>query len=132
MPDWHNFGGNGFTVEDLGRPVNFLLPEKKLQMMINGETVEAILHNFLIGGFGAYTSAKVPSFGFWKDKNKAVIVDECREYEVSFCRDREKVRIPILMAKLAEIALSIGERCIYFKSGQYSCLIRPTDCKKEV
>ncbi len=125
---WREFAGRGYTLEDLGRPAIFLLPIKKLhQSLGRGETIESDLHRFLIEHFGAYTSATIPSFGFWKSIDRVTISDECREYEVSFFG---KTKVPVLIKKLAEIAEIIGEECIYLKAGQYTCLIYPRKTKK--
>lgn len=125
---WREFTGKGYILEDLGRPAIFLLPIKKLcQKLECGTTVEVDLHRFLIQNFGAYTSATIPSFGFWKTIDHAIISDECREYEVSFFG---KAKIPILIKKLAEIAGFIKEECIYLKAGQYTCLVYSQKTKK--
>ncbi len=119
---WTSLHGEGYTVEDLGRPAVFLIPAKKLKQLIGNVTVEEDLHRFLIENFGAYTSSTIPSFGFWRDIKKAAISDECREYEVSFLG---KDRIPLLLKKLATVAALIGEECIYVKAGQYAGLVHP-------
>lgn len=82
-------------------------------------SVEDVLHEFLIKEFGGYTSTIIPYFGVWRDEEETSY-DECRRYEVSFVGQE---RIPILLAKLAEIAKIIEEECIYFQAGQYSCLV---------
>lgn len=119
---WIGFEGESYHLENLGRPAIFLLPVKKLRKKLKGVSVELLIHRFLIAKFGSYTSSTIPSFGVWKNAKKAIISDECRQYEVSFVG---KERIPILVQKLAEIAGRIGEDCIYFKAGQYSCLVYP-------
>ncbi|MDA2922393.1 hypothetical protein MYX07_03965 [Patescibacteria group bacterium AH-259-L07] len=119
---WKPFEGQEYVIEDLGRPAIFLLPIRKLKILIEGTTVKEHLHRFLIKNFGAYTTSTIPGFGFWKDVQKATISDECREYEVSFLG---KERIPTLLKKLAEIACTIREECVYVKAGQYSCLVYP-------
>ncbi len=123
---WKSLARKDYIIEDLGRPAIFLLPIKKLQQKIGDITVEEELRRFLIEHFGAYTSSTIPSFGFWKDIGDATISDECREYEVSFLG---KERIPVLLKKLAEIAAIIEEECIYVKTGQYSCLVYPSQRK---
>lgn len=119
---WEGLEGENYRLEDLGRPAIFLLPIKKLQKRVGNVTIEQVLHRFLIEQFGAYTSSTIPSFGVWKNTERAVISDECRQYEVSFVG---KERIPVLAKKLAEIAKLIKEECIYLKAGQYSCLVYP-------
>jgi len=119
---WRRFRSRNYTLKDLGRPAIFLLPTGKLRIKIGNLSVGEHLHRFLIKNFGAYTSSTIPSFGFWKSTKEAAIQDECREYEVSFLG---KEKIPVLIDKLAEIALVIGEECIYLKAGQYACLIYP-------
>ncbi len=119
---WTSLSGEGYRLEDLGRPAIFLIPTKKLKIKIGEVTVEDGLHGFLTQNFGAYTSSTVPSFGFWKSSGEAVIFDECREYEVSFLG---KEKLPFLLKKLAEIAIIINEDCLYIKAGQYSALLYP-------
>lgn len=119
---WAGLRGEGFRLENLGRPAVFLLPSHKLRMDNgNGSTVGDVLHAFLTQHFGAYTCTTVPYFGFWHGKSGANY-DECRLYEVSFVGPE---RIPLLLAELARIAKLIGEECIYFKAGQYACLVYP-------
>jgi len=120
---WLGLEGDTYRIENLGRPGIFLLPSHKLRQEMEGTTVEDHLHNFLIENFGAFTTTMVPYFGFWHSTgNKRIDYDECRQYEVSF--DGKKL-IPVLLAKLAEIARVIDEECIYVKAGQYSALIYP-------
>jgi hypothetical protein len=120
---WKEFMGDArYRLQDLGRPACFLIPVKKLQRKLQGETVEKRLHRFLVTHFEAYTSALIPSFGIWKDVGQEMVLDKCRQYKVSF---EGKDRIPLLMAELAEIATLVGEDCIYFEAGQYACLINP-------
>lgn len=119
---WTSLEGDGYRLENLGRPAVFLLPSHKLQMNDGaGATIKDALRTFLINEFGAFTCTQLPYFGFWRGASNASY-DECLMYEVSFVG---KQRIPILAAKLAEIAKIIGEDCIYFKAGQYSCLVYP-------
>ena len=89
---------------------------------MDGATAEENLHQFLSKEFGAFTTTTVPYFGFWRSAGLRITYDECRLYEVSFVG---KERMPLLLTKLAEIARIIGEECIYFKAGQYTCLVRP-------
>lgn len=118
---WHSLGGDGYTIKDLGRPAIFLIPVKKLKLKAGDLTVEEYLHKFLTENFCAYTC--IPSFGFYKSAEGAIIFDECRQYEVSMLG---KERIPILLKKLADVAKIIGEECIYVKAGQYSGLLYPS------
>ncbi len=119
---WSSLVSDDYVVEDLGRPAIFLLPVNKLKLSTGVMTIEEDLHRFLIENFGAYTTSTIPNFGFWRDAGKAVISDECREYEVSIS-GRE--RVPTLLRKLAEIADKIKEECIYVKAGQYAALVYP-------
>ncbi|MBI2640042.1 MAG: hypothetical protein HYW90_04120 [Candidatus Sungbacteria bacterium] len=117
LEKWQQFTGASYKLHNLGRPAVFLLPSKKLRGRVEKE-----LHAFLIKHFEAYTTTLIPSFGFWRDRRKSIIYDECRQYEVSFVG---KEKIPLLLKKLAGIAGRINEECIYFKAGQYTCLIAP-------
>ncbi len=124
MPEnkWEGLEGAGCRLVNLGRPAVFLLPSHKLRTDDGtGRTVGNTLHAFLVERFGAYTCTTVPYFGFWHGKSGANY-DECRLYEVSF---DGKEHIRTLTAKLAEVARIIGEECIYFKAGQYACLVYP-------
>lgn len=111
-----------YKIQDLGRPAVFLLPSHKLRIKISGKTVENELNDFLMENFGAFTTTKLPYFGLWRNDDKEVIYDECVQYEVSFAG---KEHIPLLLSKLASIAATINEECIYFKAGQYACLVKP-------
>ncbi len=128
---WLGLGGETYEIEDLGRSAIFLLPLNKLGIMVGGETIEKNLHRFLdekFGAFTAMTSSKAamtimgPCFGFWRNSLAELVYDECRLYEVSFAG---KERIPLLLEKLTEVMRAIGEKCIYFKAGQYACLVYP-------
>lgn len=119
---WSGFSSKDYLIKNLGRPAIFLLPTKKLNKELGGETVKNNLHRFLIKNFGSYTTSVVPQFGFWKKAKKSTVVDECHEYEVSFLG---KNRIPLLIKKLSEIASATKEECVYLKAGQYSCLVYP-------
>ena|SRR3989338_7786853 len=120
---WRSLSSKEYILVDLGRPAVFLLPVRKLKKRVSRDkTLEEDLHQFIIRNFGAYTTSVIPSFGVWKKEKRAVISDECREYEVSFLG---KEKIPLLLKKLAEIATFIGEECIYVKAGQYSALVYP-------
>ena len=99
----------------------FFIPVRKLKGA-RGNKIRQDLHLFLITRFGAYSASLVPSFGFWRDASKAMVTDECTVFEVSF---DGKEKIPILVKKLAELALETKEDCIYLKAGQYSCLVYP-------
>ena len=120
---WQSFKNERiYRIKDLGRPAIFLLPLNKLKKKIKGITIENRLHGFLLNNFDSYTTSVVPNFGFWRNDSKKIVHDKCREYEVSFSG---KKNMPILLAELSEISGLIGEECVYFKAGQYSCLIFP-------
>ena len=120
---WKQFrDSKNYHLVNLGRPAIFLLPSKKLNRKFNGTTVKEYLRNFLINNFGAYTSSLISNFGVWKNGKKMIVYDECQEYEVSFVG---KEKIPLLLKKITEICLAIEEDCIYFKAGQYACLLYP-------
>ena len=120
---WQSLQGDGYLLEDLGRPAVFLLPSYKLKKLTaSGKSAEEDLHTFIKEHFGSFTTTLVPYFGFWKTDDLRLEYDECRLYEISFLG---KNRIPALLKKLAEIATLIGEECIYFKAGQYACLVYP-------
>lgn len=112
-----------YKIVDLGRPAIFKIPTKKLKKKNQrGEILKESLEKFLAGTFGAYSLSPIPGyFGVWVDGER-VIYDICTEYEVSFLG---KEKIPALLEKLAKTSKDIGEVCIYFKAGQYACLVYP-------
>jgi hypothetical protein len=117
---WRTFKNSHYRLLNLGRPAVFLLPIKKLQTRI-GKKAKADLHVFLIENFTAYTITAY-SIGVWKDSGGSPVQDKCQMYEVSFTG---RNRIPMLLQKLAKLAKILNEECIYFKAGQYSCLVYP-------
>ena len=120
---WEAFKDNKYyKLKDLGRPAIFLLPAKKLKRKVNGISIDKSLNEFILKNFGAYTTSLLPSFGFWRNDKKKIVYDKCLEYEVSFAG---KEKIPLLLRKIAEVAAAIDEECIYFKAGQYTCLVFP-------
>lgn len=119
---WKSLTHKKYKIINLGRPAIFLLPSHKLQRKFKNTTIENDLHEFLMKNYSAFHYSPLSSSGFYIDGNSQVIYDECRKYEVSFMG---KEKIPILMEKLAMIAKLINEDCIYFKAGQYTCLIYP-------
>ncbi len=119
---WSGFGSDRYRLQNLGRPAVFLVPLKKLAFKIGDETVEDQLHRFLIKQFGAFTTSAIPGYGVYTDPEQKVVLDESREYKVSF---NGKERIPLLIDELARIAALVGEDCIYLEAGQYACLVYP-------
>ncbi len=123
MPSkWDEFASSEYEIVDLGRPAIFLIPSDKLQIMAGKLTVEEDLHRFIDENFGAHTDSIVPHFGIWRDKDRKIIFDKCTKFEVSFLG---KDKIALLLRKLAQIAKLIAEECLYFKAGQYACLVYP-------
>ncbi|MEA3249383.1 MAG: hypothetical protein U9Q03_03435 [Patescibacteria group bacterium] len=116
--------GPGYRIEDLGRPAVFCLPEDKLTWRIEGRSINDMLVEFLAAEFGGFSCDTRQQFGVWRDGREIVHYDTCIVFEVSFVG---KERIPKLASILGLIAKGIGEKCIYFKAGQYSALIWPTD-----
>ena len=104
-----------YIIEDLGRPAVFLLPT--LSVSLKRE-----LEKFITENFRGFTCFSGTSYGIYKDGFEIVHYDRCDLYEISFA---EKEKMPNLLKKLAEIAKIIGEKCVYFKAGQYSCLVYP-------
>lgn len=123
---WSGFKSRKYRLVDLGRPAVFLLPEWKLApdstWKLGDRTVAEDLDDFLVKNFGAFTRTTVTNFGVWMDGKQVLVLDSCRQYEVSFLG---KERIPLILAKLAQVARALQEECIYFKAGQYACLIYP-------
>lgn len=119
---WDQFRSPEYHLADLGRPATFLLPFRVLKKRVEGETIQDILHAFLVENFHAYTTTQHPHFGIWKDDSRALVGDSSQQYEVSFVG---KERIPLLLEKLAWIARVTGEECIYVKAGQYAALVYP-------
>lgn len=123
---WQKFAGEGYRVQNLGRPAIFFIPSKKLGIKDGKKTVEDRLNGFLQKEFGAFTISTAPYFGAWNN-GKSISRDECRLYEVSFVG---KKRIELLFNFLAKFARKIDEECIYFKAGEDTCLVYPTPSKK--
>lgn len=121
MGKWEEFEkGTHYRIVDLGRPAIFFIPAKKLGKKIGKKTIRKESHEFLVRNFSAYTTSKVPSIGFYRGTGKKFVSDACVIYEVSFLG---KHQIPLLLEKLAWIAETTGEECIYLKTGQYTCLV---------
>ena len=117
-----------YEIVDLGRAATFFLPIRCLFKEVDGKTVESILHEFLSEWFGGVTRfATVPSVGIWRNAQEVMVLDECRPYKVAFLGKRH---LPSLMAELARICELVGEDCVYFEAGQYTCLIYPPRSKK--
>lgn len=121
-----------YHIEDLGRPAIFLIPKKKLDLKVvwpsssvNGGSYTAdcrwFIEKFLAEHFGAFTVTEAPVFGIWNN-GKMTAHDTCAQYEVSFVG---KEKVPMIMQMLAFVAKQIGEESIYFKAGQYACLVYP-------
>jgi len=107
----------------LGRMAVFLLPSLKLKRtMKDGWTVEERIGKHLIDEYGGYTSSAGNTFGYWKDEAGEVGYSEHRVFTVSF---EGKERIASLEQFLAEIAVELGEKCIYLETGEDSWLIYP-------
>lgn len=125
---WEGLGSQEYTLLDLGRPAVFFLPRQKLETrMPNGRSISEELEKFLTDEFGGFTmlggTGEILEFkGFWRDGTHRIVYDECVICEVSFVG---KERIPMLLRKLAEIAIVANEECIYFKAGQYTSLVLP-------
>ena len=123
MPNkWEGLDTEKFWFEDLGRSAIFLIPVAKLQIAMDGKTVEKSLFEFLVVQFGAFTYSTVSNFGVWVDGKQVLVYDECRLYDVAFVG---KERIPMLADKLVDILQATGEACMFFKAGQYASLIHP-------
>jgi len=106
-----------FAFVNFGQSAIFVLPAEKISV------IEKDLHDFLIENFGIFTHFPLPSFCAWLNGKRVIAYNySCRLYEVSFFGKEKKI---LLGARLAEIALRIDERCIYFKVGQYPSLIYP-------
>lgn len=120
---WEGFRNDKkYSLQDLGRPAVFLIPIEKLKDSRGGKKAMARLDVFLTTHFTAFTKSRIPSFGLWQNGKGDLVYDECYQYEVSFVG---KEKIPMLLENLATFAGTIGEEYIYFKAGQYACLVGP-------
>ena|SRR3989344_9535775 len=120
---WSEFSKNkSYELRDLGRAAVFLIPEKKLKMRSKKTTVEKRLQEFLSRNFGGFRFSSRSDFGVWVNDQQVIIKEKCREYEVSFPGKRG---IELILEELSKIARETGEECIYFKAGQYTCLMYP-------
>ena len=121
---WAEFESESYEIIDLGRPAVFLVPVSLMNLTVDmGVSVAEQIELFLAAHFGgSFTKTLVPSFGVWRDGRNVYHQDECAQYEVSFVG---KDKIPLLVGLLVRICRWTGEQCIYFKAGQYACLVRP-------
>lgn len=111
-----------YTLKDLGREAFFLIPAHKLEMRIGDHTVRDVLHEFIFQEFGDFTTSMVAQYGVWRNGKGEPTYDACVQYWIAFVGPE---RIPTLLAKLAELCTMIVEECLYFRAGQYACLVYP-------
>ena len=118
-----------YRLVDMGRDAVFFIPYRKLHQRINGKTIEKKLHDALTQiGFTSFNYPDVLYFGFWKNPQGKIVKDKCRRYEIAFLG---KKRIPPLLELLSDFAEKIlKENCIFYKAGQYTCLIYPPKPKR--
>ena len=132
MPSkWDQFRNDKkYKLVDLGRDAVFFIPRHKLRKRFNGTTIEKKLHASLYeSGFTSFNYPNTLYLGFWKNAEGKIIKDKCRRYEVAF---PGKERIPLLLELLAEFAKNIlRENCIFYKAGQYTCLVYPPSPKRK-
>lgn len=112
-----------YRKESLGRMAVFLLPSLQLKSRgADGTLLEERIHKFLLANFSAYTAQAGNIFGYWKDRQGRDVYGEHKVYKVSF---EGKDRIAVLETFLAEIAVDMGEECIYLETGEDAWLIYP-------
>ncbi|MCL5733175.1 MAG: hypothetical protein M1334_00730 [Patescibacteria group bacterium] len=105
--------------ESLGKMAVFLVPSLKLKKRTKKGKIEDVIHNFLTKNFNSYTVDTGNIFGYWKENGKEEY-DEHRRFTVAFLG---KEKIPVLEKFIANIAYSIGEKCIYLETGEDAWLI---------
>lgn len=108
----------------LGTELQFLLPSLKIrQRGVSTRSIEDEIDAYLtMNGFSAYTAHTGNISGTWRDKDGRVIVGEHRLYAVAF---KGKELLAKLEAYIAELAVKLGEECIYCKLGGKPYLIYP-------
>lgn len=105
----------------LGKNVRFLLPSLKLKHpSMNGDTIEHMVHLFLIDHFGGYTATSANLFGYWKEEDGGHTYGEHREFVVALPNDEG---LPELKAFLGRTARMLGEKCLYFEVAGVALLL---------
>jgi hypothetical protein len=105
----------------LGKNVRFLLPSLKLkQPCEHGDTIEQLVHLYLIEHFGGYTATSANLFGYWKEEDGEHSYGEHREFVVALPHDRG---LPELKAFLGRTARMLGEKCLYVEVSGVAVLL---------
>ena len=105
----------------IGHMAIFYVPVAKLD-----EYLEADLHMFLVGNYGAYTRTVSPVRGFWRSKGSMKIFeDENYEYKVSY---EGKDKIPPFVNFLAHLCGKMKEEAMYLEMGYRSYIVEPSSC----
>lgn len=107
--------------ESLGRLGILLLPSLKMKSISpRGKSYEQEVHEFLVTNFSGYTLASGNIAGFWKDSHGQQHYGEHLEYRVGFLSER---KIPMLENYIAELAMELGEKSIFWATGEDAWLI---------
>lgn len=118
-----------FRVESLGRMAVFLLPSLKLKQKKRRQSIEEVVHLFLMKHFAGYTASAGNIFGYWRDdQNGREYYGEHKEYKVSF---RGKDRVDTLQQFLSQLARDLDEDCIYLEYGEDAWLVYATAASRQ-
>jgi hypothetical protein len=120
----HNEGRNvKESLTPLGKMTAFYIPAHKLDAPTadRSPTPRAMIHQFLVDHFRAYTHAPSLVKGFWVDDERGQLVHDVLErFEVSFGSERDFKR---LVSFLRRISVTLGETSIYITRGDQSFLV---------
>ena len=121
MPSKTPAQSESFREERCGNIATFLVPSLKLKDRArSGVPLEEKIHRFLLGRFGGYTASAGNIFGYWKDEAGEISYGEHKEYKVALS---EEARATVLKRFLADLAVDLGEKCIYLESGKETFFI---------
>lgn len=111
----------------LGSNVRFLLPSLKLKVpCASGETVEQLVHAYLLEHFGGYTATSANLFGYWREDSGGYSYGEHREFTVALPDDKG---LPELKDFLGRTARTLGENCLYVEVAGKAMLLYGGQCK---
>jgi len=102
----------------------FYIPSHKLddeRFFQRRRTARAVIHEFLMEWFKAYTQTPTPVKGYWVDHEDALVHDVMERFEVSFNSEEEFERI---IEFLVGLCSTLDEDSIYVTRGDRSYLVR--------
>lgn len=108
----------------LGTMTVFYVPSQKLddnRFFEDHRTARAVIHEFLMDRFRAYTQTPTPVKGFWIDHADALHHDVMERFEVSF---NEEKHFDQIIEFLVSMSQTLKEDSIYVTRGERSYLVR--------